>query len=72
MIDISGRIPSVGGINREGRVQDKDVGSFPMTCHKAALKLWSLQRQTIDRTYSLDLSVDSYISSPTYSKRGVV
>jgi len=35
MINISGRISSVCAVDKECRVQDKDVGSFPMTCSSA-------------------------------------
>jgi len=35
MINISGRISSICTVDKECRVQDKDIGSFPMTCSSA-------------------------------------
>jgi hypothetical protein len=70
MIDISGLISSICAVNTECRVQDKDVRSFPVTRYRAGegTKLIEIAAKK-KATYSLDLSVGSYISSPTYSER---
>ena len=35
VINISGRVSRICAVDRESRVQDKDVGSFPVTRHSA-------------------------------------
>ena len=70
VINISGRVSRICAVDKESRVQDEDVGSFPVTRHSAG-EASRIIGVTVKKNpaHSLDFSVGSYISSPTYSGR---